>query len=239
MSFFVEVESVLSEEKKEFGPIDGASITFDPLELPKDKLLRVRAKSFDGFCFSSWSEWSVIFRVSRTPFTPWFKIPTKGFSSFGLIEAEWEVPSGQQDGVTYLVELVSSGGETMPMGRYGGTKARLNLDGIPEAEGYRLRIVPYSAEGRVGTPCLSDEFPVIREPSISCSASVKGTILLGTNDGRIVSAKMPYWNESLSSTSEGEVLKSSSGASASIKFSKDFIELISGPDGHAQIDRRP
>lgn len=240
LSFFVEVESVLSHAKKEFGPLDGQGVVLSPSELPKSRWLRARARSFDGFCYSEWSEWTCDFRVSSKPLSPWFDSPSKGFIGLGSVEAEWGVPEDQQDGVMYRIELVSGKGDLVStMGVYSDTKTRMSLDGVPEGDGYRLRIIPYSMDGRPGEPCLSEQFSVIHEPSISCSSSLKGFVYFGTNDGRIVSAKMPYWNESLFPENEGEFSKSSSGTASSIKFLKSYIELISGQDGHSQVDRRP
>lgn len=240
LSYFVEVESCLSLDKKEIGPLDSKVVVLGPSDLPRGRWLRVRVRSFDGFCSSNWSEWSSDFRVSCKPLSPWFKSPSRDLMCLGAVESEWEVPEGQQDGVLYLIELVSSKGDmTLSMGVYGGTKARMSLSGVKEGQGYRLRIVPYSMDGMPGDQCVSEPFSVIQEPSISCSASMKGMMFFGTNDGRIVLTKMPYWNESLFPDDEAEFKKSSSGASSSIRFCKNNIELISGPEGHAQVDRRP
>jgi len=240
LSFFVEVESLLSKSKKEIGPLESENVILSPLELPPSRLLRARVRSFDGFCYSEWSEWTEEFKVSWKPLAPWFKSPSGGLTCLGSVEAEWEYPEGQQDGVLYRLELVSGKGDMVSsMGAYGTSRAKMSLDGIPEGDGYRLRIIPYSKDGKVGESSLSEQFSVVQEPSISCSSSHKGLMFFGTNDGRIVSAKMPYWNESLSPDDEENFSKSSSGAASSIKFSKDCIEMISSPDGYSQVDRRP
>lgn len=236
LTFFVELEGTSLDYSKSIGPVSSWNISLSPHEVPPG-WFRVRVRACDEFSYSEWSAWTE-FRFSSKPMPAWFVRPLDSSAAVDCVEAEWDFEADQDKGVCYVLELVSPAGDNWHMGAFSGKSARLDLSGVPEGNGFKFRITPYSSDGRAGDSTLSSPFSVLASSSFSCSASFAGAIYLGTTNGKIVSARMPYWNEELDLSSGEGFESSSSGKANRPSFSKEGLELPAPPDGYSKVDRR-